>query len=283
MQINSYFSRRDYFVVDTFVFTTNNKSIHYKIISPTEIAINLHNASSLYLRQTYDSNWIASYQNGTTVTTHNMGLGYLNEWKISPDAKMVIINYSSEKYIYWAWPLSIVATTGSVILLAFLIIKSRKGESQIQSHQYDVQNKEINAKRIASNPLILSLIIVIVGLLIIDSGISILLGNVVNSTIFNNVAGHLIITNTVGSEIYAINYTLPTRAIQSYNMQKGIIFFYKNATEVDSCKLGTENMTYLLYNLHLQPNKTLNVSYSYVDSSATVYCSNSAFVPPVLH
>ena len=266
-----------------FVFTAYNKTVSYDVLSPTEIIVNLHNASLLYLRQTYNPNWIASYLNGTTVLTHNIGLGYMNEWKISPNAKRVIINYSSEKWVYLSWLLSIVTLIGTVILLAFMIIISSKNKPPIQEYRTDLQNKELNTKRIISNPLILSSIIVIIGLLIVTSGISILSGNIVNSTIFNGVAGRLTITNNVGSEIYAINYTLPTNATPSYDRQKGIIFFYKNATEVYACKINAKNMTYLLYNLHLYPNKTLNVSYSYVNSSAIVYCSTSVFTPTVLH
>jgi len=265
------------------VFSGNNKSVSFNIISYTEISANLHNASSIYLRQTYDPNWIASYQNGTVISNHKVGFGYMNKWTISHSAKTILLSYAPEKYAYWGLLISIVSIL--CLALPYLVIKRKSGKDNAANAEApnSPQAKGIYLPDIVLDPLILSSLIVVISLFIMASGISILQGNVVNATIFNSRFGYLIFHNNNLGDVYAINYTLPSNVVPKYEREQGIIFFYQNTTELDTCRTSIKNMSYLLYNLHMQSNSTLNVSYSYVNPNLVHFCNSTVYIPPQLH
>ncbi len=269
------------------VFSGNNNSVSFNIISYTEISANLHNASSVYLRQTYDPDWVASYQNGTVISDHRVGFGYMNEWVIAPSATTIIISYTPEKYAY----LGLFISIASIFCLAlpYLVIKRRTvGKDNASSApaaaaSNSLQTKKITLRDIVLDPFILSSLIVVISLFIMASGISMLMGNVVNTTVFNGRAGYLIFHNNNLGYIYAINYTLPSKVVPKYENEKGIIFFYQNTTELSACRTSIKNMSYLLYNLRMQSNTTINVSYSYVNPGLVHFCNSTVYIPPQLH
>ncbi len=108
--------------------TTNFKNPNIKFINenPTYISVNISNATTpfyLVLRNTYDSNWQAMYQNGSIVTAanHIMVNGYANAWYVNKMGDFKLILYYKPQWIAY---LSMAISAFGIMLTLIIALKS---------------------------------------------------------------------------------------------------------------------------------------------------------------
>ena len=90
---------------------TSNVNISYDMVNPTEVVVNIFNATHPYainFLQTYSPGWALEYKNGTAINSIHRVHGIFNNWQVnSTGTYSLMIYYEPQTMTYAGWAISI--------------------------------------------------------------------------------------------------------------------------------------------------------------------------------